>query len=246
MPVRICSCTAAKCPIAKPLPVCVLFCHPAAYQGRIPVTFGNCTPRASLGGSCWREQGKDTCICHSEAIYNLWAWFKTYHFFFLAAENIPILLTKESGVYSALVKNPLTHVRDKFAPKDSKESSQSSLACKESLLLLKSILRQNVFSPAQLANSTGWYWVVSRTISLQLLLFTFLFSNHHPTWLYGSCLSSAAQPLPDMEWRKTISWFFPPHASASPGLLPEQHQAQAYHQTVKLQKFSQLTESVET
>lgn len=83
--------------------------------------------------------------------------FKPIIFFFLAAENIPILLTKESGVYSALVKNPLTHVRDKFAPKDSKESSQSSLACKESLLLLKSILRQNVFSPAQLANSTGWY-----------------------------------------------------------------------------------------
>lgn len=29
-------------------------------------------------------------------------------------------------------------------------------------------------------------------------------------------------------------------------LLPEQHQTQAYRQTEKLQKFSQLTESVET
>lgn len=34
---------------------------------------------------------------------------------------------------------------------------------------------------------------------------------------------------------------FFPHASASPGLLPEQHQTQAYHQIVKLQRFSQLT-----
>lgn len=124
-------------------------------------------------------------------------------------------------------ENPLTHVRDKLAPQDSKKSNQSSLACKESLLLLKSILRQNVFSPTQLAKSTGWYWVGSRTISLQLLPFTLLFSSHHPTWLYESCLSSAAQPLPDLEWRKIISWFSL-HASARPGLLPEQHQTQAY------------------
>lgn len=163
-----------------------------------------------LGGKLLERAGEGHLYLPLRSNIQLVSLISNLSFFFLAAENIPILLTKESGVYSALVKNPLTHVRDKFAPKDSKESSQSSLACKESLLLLKSILRQNVFSPAQLANSTGWYWVVSRTISLQLLLFTFLFSNHHPTWLYGSCLSSAAQPLPDMEWRKTISWFFPP------------------------------------
>lgn len=110
-------------------------------------------------------------------------------------------------------ENPLTHVRDKFAPQDSKESSQSIPACKESLLLLKSILRQNVFSPTKWANSTGWYWLGSRTKSLQLLPFTLLFSSHHPTRLYGSCLSGAAQPLPDMEMRKTISWFFLPRFS---------------------------------
>lgn len=54
----------------------------------------------------------------------------------------------------------MTHARDKFAPQDSKVSSQSVLACKELHQLLKSFLGQSAFSsPTQLAGSPGWYRV---------------------------------------------------------------------------------------
>lgn len=212
MPVRICSCTAAKCPIAQPLHGrCVgAVMPPHCLPGERSCNIWELHTSGILGGKLLERVGEghfylplgNNIPCVS-LISDL-----SYKFFFPSCWKHSSY--KRGWSLFSSCGNPLTHVRDKFAPQDSKESSQSSLACKESLLLLKSILRQNVFSPTQLANSTGWYWVGSRTISLQLLPFTLLFSNHHPTWLYGSCLSSAAQPLPDMEWKKTISWFFPP------------------------------------
>lgn len=70
-----------------------------------------------------------------------------------------------------------------------------------------------------------------------------------PITIPPDCMEAAWQVLlsPYQTWnRGRQSPGFFPHASASPGLLPEQHQTQAYHQILKLQRFSQLTESVET
>lgn len=179
MPVRICSCTAAKCPVAQPLPgqcaraVLPPHCLPEEHSCNI----WELHTSSMLGGNCWREQGKDTCICHSETIYhNIPMWLQStisVCFFFSNCWKHSYSSYKREWSLFSSCENPLTHVRDKFVPQDSKESRQSILACKESLLFLKSILRQNVFSSTHCANSIGWYWVGSRTISLQLLPFTF-------------------------------------------------------------------------
>lgn len=150
---RICSCIAGKCPTAPPLPgQCV---HAVLPPHRLPgehscniwelhtwsILRGKLLERA--GERCLYLPLKNN-IPHVSLILD-----QSHNFFFPSCWKHSYFSYKREWSLFSSCENPLTHVSDKFAPQDSKESGQSILACKESLLLLKSILGQNVFSPMQ-------------------------------------------------------------------------------------------------